>query len=102
MQVQFFDTVAPGININILKSGFLFLAAESSNHASFQFKSDGSTEEDAIVVHSQDSSKFEQSLSELPLFNPRRPIHLEAKDEIKNLAPIHDMRVEDLTGEGSP
>ena len=25
-----------------------------------------------------------------------------AKDEIKNLAPIHDMRVDDLTGEGSP
>ena len=35
MQVQFFDTVAPGININILKSGFMFLAAESSNHACF-------------------------------------------------------------------
>ena len=35
MQIQFFDTVAPGTNINILKSGFLFLAAESSNHASF-------------------------------------------------------------------
>lgn len=28
-------------------------------------------------------------------------MHLEAKDEIKNLAPINDMRVEDLTGENS-
>ena len=35
LQVQFFDTVAPGTSINILKSGFLFLAAESSNHACF-------------------------------------------------------------------
>lgn len=35
MQVQFFDTVAPGTSINILKSGFFFLAGESSNHASF-------------------------------------------------------------------
>ena len=29
-------------------------------------------------------------------------MHLEAKDEVKNLAPIHDMRVDDLTGEGTP
>ena len=35
------------------------------------------------------------------MFNPRRPMHLEAKDEIKNLAPINDMRVEDLTQENS-
>ena len=35
MQIQFFDTVAPGTSINILSTGFLFLAAESSNHACF-------------------------------------------------------------------
>ena len=54
------------------------------------------------MTYSQDSLKYESDLSELPRFNPRRPIHLDAKDEIKNLAPIHDMRAEDLTGEGTP
>ena len=38
----------------------------------------------------------------MPRFNPRKPRNLEAKDEIKNLAPINDMRVEDLTNENSP
>ena len=35
MQIQFFDTVAPGTSISISTLGFLFLAAESSNHVSF-------------------------------------------------------------------
>ena len=34
-QIQFFDTVAPGTSINVLKSGFFFLAGEASNHVSF-------------------------------------------------------------------
>ena len=35
------------------------------------------------------------------MFNPRVPVNLIAKDEMKNLAPIHDMRVEDLNNEGT-
>ena len=52
MRVQFFDTVAPGTSINTLKTGFLFLAGESSNHASYQFKEDGDNEENAVIVFS--------------------------------------------------
>lgn len=101
MSIRFFDTIAPGTHINILQSGFLFLAAESSNHANFHFTNIGE-EPGAIIVQGIDSPKYKESLCELPLFNPRRPQNLVAKDEIKSLAPIHDMRVEDLTGEGSP
>jgi len=35
----------------------------------------------------------------LATFSPREPVNLEAKDELMNLAPINDMKVEDLTGE---
>ena len=100
LQLQFFDTLPPGASINILKSCYLFLAAESSNHGSFSFKSDGSDEQKAIVCCSQDSAKHEESQDSIPRFNPRKPINLEAKDEMQNLAPINDMKVEDLTSEG--
>ena len=44
----------------------------------------------------------DQELETLPKFNPRKTIHLEARDEIRNFAPINDMIVEDLTREGNP
>ena len=53
-------------------------------------------------MHSQDSPAYEQEAGSVPRFNPRIPLHLEAKDEMKNLAPINDMRVEDLTSENMP
>lgn len=37
----------------------------------------------------------------IPLFNPREPINLELRNEMQNFAPINDMKVEDLTGEGT-
>lgn len=37
----------------------------------------------------------------VPLFNPREPLNLEMRDELQNLAPINDMKVDDLTGEGT-
>lgn len=54
------------------------------------------------MILSSDSAAYEQAPDTVPRFNPRTPIHLEAKDEIKNLAPINDMRVEDLTNENMP
>lgn len=42
--IRYFDTLAPGIAINILKTGYLFLAAEASNHCLYLFKSDGEDE----------------------------------------------------------
>ena len=36
-------------------------------------------------------------------FNPRGDhLNLSPTDEFQNLAPINDMKIEDLTGEGSP
>ena len=55
-----------------------------------------------MLALSQDSPHYQETPSAIPRFNPRKPHHLEAKDELKNLAPINDMKVEDLTNEGSP
>ena len=53
ISVQFFDTIPPGTTINILQTGFLFLGAESSNHAIFAFKSTGEDEENPKICISQ-------------------------------------------------
>lgn len=41
ISIQYFDTLSPGIQINILQTGYLFHAAESSNHGLYLFKSTG-------------------------------------------------------------
>jgi splicing factor 3B subunit 3 len=101
MTVQFFDTIAPGTSINILKTGYLFVGSESSNHAIYLFKSTGDDEENPVLCLSQQTEDFEKDPSLIPRFNPREPVNLELRDERQNFAPINDMKVEDLTGEGT-
>jgi splicing factor 3B subunit 3 len=48
IQMQYFDTIQPCNEINILKTGFLFAASEYSNHAMYQFRSIGDDEEAPI------------------------------------------------------
>ena len=38
VKVKYFDTIAPCASICILKSGFLFAAAEFGNHTLYQFQ----------------------------------------------------------------
>ena len=38
VKVKYFDTITPCASICILKSGFLFAAAEFGNHALYQFQ----------------------------------------------------------------
>ncbi len=52
ISIQYFDTLAPSVSINIMDSGFLFHAAEASNHGLYLFKSTGDEEEKLIVCHS--------------------------------------------------
>ena len=101
ISIRYFDTIPPGVTINILQTGFLFLGAESSNHAVFCFKSLGDDEVSPTICVSQQSKDFDLDRRLVPRFNPRVPVNLIAKDEMKNLTPIHDMRVEDLNNEGT-
>lgn len=71
MSCQYFDTLAPGISINILSTGYLFHAAEASNHGLYLFKSTGDDEENPIVCSSLQTPDFEKDNSKIPLFNPR-------------------------------
>ena len=59
ISVQYFDTIAPSLAINILKSGYLFSASESGNHLSLLFKSDGSDDTDAAICSSHNTELIE-------------------------------------------
>ena len=94
--------------MNILSTGHLFVAGEASNHIFYNFNSTGDNEEHPVFCISQQSVDYDKEFNKeesktksevLPTFSPREPKNLEAKDELMNLAPINDMKVEDLTGE---
>ena len=52
-----------------------------------------------VICHSQQTPDFELNPVLIPSFNQRALQNLEIRDEIQNLGPINDMKVEDLTNE---
>ena len=48
IHVQYFDTISPCVEMNILKTGFLFTASEYSNHTMFEIKSIGDDETNPV------------------------------------------------------
>ena len=76
--------MAPSVSINILNTGYLFHAAETSNHGLYLFKSTGDEEENPIICHSQKSLEHENDNinNSIPKFNPRALRNLELRDEI--------------------
>ena len=79
--IRYFDTLAPGISINILKTGYLFHAAEASNHGIYLFKSDGEDDPKPTLSHSQHTEKYDKNPQLIPQFNPRAECqNLELRD----------------------
>jgi splicing factor 3B subunit 3 len=79
--IRYFDTLAPGISINILKTGYLFHAAEASNHGIYLFKSDGEDDPKPTLAHSQHTEKYDKNPQLIPQFNPRAECqNLELRD----------------------
>ncbi len=97
VSVQYFDTIAPCTQINILRPGYLFTAGEFNNHITYSFLDIGENDPHPIRTYSTDKK------DKLVTFNPRsEPINLSLTDEFQNLASINDMKIEDLVGEGTP
>lgn len=93
--VKYFDTIPVCVSMCLLKTGYLFAASEFGNHYLFQFHSLGDDEVTATT-----SSKLDPT--DLVYFQPRAPVNLLLIDEMDSLAPIVDMKVEDLAGEHTP
>lgn len=89
VKIQYFDTLFPCVSLCILKSGFLFAAAEYGNHSFYQFIGEG---DDSQMV----------SGDEVQYFVPRVLKNLKEMYTIESLAAITDMKVQDLCDEGLP
>lgn len=85
IQCQYFDTISPCSSICLLKTGFIFAAAEFGNHYIYQITSLGDDETDPIIA---DSS---MERDQLVAFNPRGYRNISPVDEIKNLGCITNM-----------
>eukprot|EP00439_Symbiodinium_sp_Y106_P084816 s629_g26.t1 len=97
VQVKYFDTVPLSNALCVLKTGFLFAAAEFGNHALYQFQGIGTDEEDPMCT-----SSHPHGAQALVAFKPRALKNLMLYDEMPSLSPIIDMKVLDATGEGKP
>lgn len=78
VQVQYFDTVAPGTQMNLLESGYIFVAGDCSNHMMYRLTSDGSEDENAIVANSTmtfDEEDAPYNHKHLVRFCPRDQLH---------------------------
>lgn len=93
LKIQYFDTIFPCISICILKTGFLFAAAEYGNHALFQFQNIG--EDDEFAINTSDNM-------DSVLFMPRTLANLAHIVDTESMCAITDMKVQDLADEGNP
>jgi splicing factor 3B subunit 3 len=93
IHVKYFDTIPVCSSLCVLKTGFLFAAAEFSNHYLFQFQGIGDDDDTPVT-----SSKSE----EFVYFQPRAITNLALIDEMESLGPILDMKVADLAKEHTP
>jgi len=93
--IKYFDTIAVCNTVGVMKTGFLFAAAEAGNHAFYQIQSLGE----------DDNVKYEQiqfGNDSFPCFHPRKLQNLVLLDEVNSLAPILDSKVIDLFNEETP
>lgn len=99
IQMQYFDTVPVAVSLNILKTGFLFVASEFGNHALYQFLSiKGGDDTDLIKVNVE----IEGETIVIPHFKPRPLKNLLLVDDMDSLSPIIDAKVMDLADEETP
>ena len=105
IQVHYFDTIAPAAQMNLLESGFLFVAGDCSNHVMYRLTSLGSDDENAIASNSTvrfEENEVARNHKDLVRFCPSAELqNMEVCDQMQNLACINDMVVENLLGSSS-
>lgn len=84
VKIKYFDTLPAAISLCILKSGFLFLAADMGNHQFYQFQQLGDDDQE-LEFTSSDATD-----GELVYFKPRESVNLALVDEIESLSPLID------------
>ncbi|KAE9403897.1 hypothetical protein BT96DRAFT_964384 [Gymnopus androsaceus JB14] len=96
LKIKYFDTVPVASSLCILKSGFLFVASEFSNHYFYQFQKLGDDDDEPeFSSTSYRSFGMADPTASLPheYFRPRPLENLALADELESLDPILDSKV---------
>ena len=101
LKIKYFDTVPVATSLCILKSGFLFVAAETGNHHFYQFEKLG--DDDNEIEFDSDSFPADPTEPYTPVyFHPRGAENVNLVDSIESMNPIMDCRIANLTDEDAP
>ncbi|KAF6255086.1 CPSF A subunit region-domain-containing protein [Scenedesmus sp. NREL 46B-D3] len=100
LRVKYFDTLPPCSSLAVLKTGFLFTASETGNHALYQFVGTGEDDDD---VEASSASLVQSEEGYAPVFFSPRPLkNLVLVDEMPSLMPLTDIKVANLLDEEIP
>lgn len=102
LSIAYFDTVPLASSLNILRSGFLFVAAESGPHLLYQFEKLGDDEDDSARFSSGDYAKGNITDYQVARFRPRVLENLALVDILDSLSPLISSQVANLAGEDAP
>lgn len=97
LKIQYFDTLPVATSMVILKSGYLFLAAESGNHHLYQFQNLDPDEPEWSSSSYPDNGMTEEALP-YAYFTPRPLENLVMTDTLNSLDPIIDAKCMNLLG----
>ncbi|KAF9771794.1 Pre-mRNA-splicing factor rse1 [Fusarium sp. DS 682] len=100
VKIKYFDTLPVASSLCILKSGFLFVAAEFGDHHLYQFDKLGDDAEPAAT--SDDFPTDPRAAYQLVYFYPRPLENLTLIESTNSLSPLLDCQVDNLTGKDAP
>ncbi|OAV91350.1 hypothetical protein PTTG_28004 [Puccinia triticina 1-1 BBBD Race 1] len=92
LKIKYFDTVPVASSLTILKSGFLFVAAETGNHALYQFEKLGDDDQEPEFSSASYPDNGASGVLPGAFFKPRPLENLVSSDELESLAPITGAR----------
>ncbi|KAK9453837.1 CPSF A subunit region-domain-containing protein [Dipodascopsis uninucleata] len=101
VKIKYFDTVPVAKSLNILKSGFLFVAAEGGQHMFYQFEKLGD-DDNEIEFSSINYAKGPMSDYGPAYFEPRPLDNLVLVDIVDSLNPLVDAQVSNVFDEDAP
>lgn len=101
LRIKYFDTVPVASNLCILKSGFLFVAAETGNHNFYQFEKLGDDDSEAEFTSDDYSSDFKDPY-EPAYFHPRPLDNLALVESVESMNPLLGLKSINLNEEDAP
>ncbi|KAL4867913.1 hypothetical protein BDV12DRAFT_170537 [Aspergillus spectabilis] len=101
LKIKYFDTVPLASSLLILKSGFLYVAAEGGNHLFYQFEKLGDDDEE-IEFSSEDFPADPTAPYDPIFFQPRGAENLNLVETLNSLNPLIDSKVANLTEDDAP